>query len=52
MTRGEIYWCDLNRGAIGSEQRGKRPVCGGILSAHTVCVVAGVSRKQAEIRAS
>lgn len=26
MTRGEIYWCDLNRGAIGSEQRGKRPV--------------------------
>lgn len=21
MTRGEIYWCDLNRGAIGSEQR-------------------------------
>ena len=26
MTRGEIYWCDLIRGAIGSEQRGKRPV--------------------------
>ena len=26
MTRGEIYWCDLNRGAIGSEQHGKRPV--------------------------
>lgn len=26
MIRGEIYWCDLNRGAIGSEQRGKRPV--------------------------